>query len=240
MGDRGGILDLGSALSTCSLACGSVVCTIPGMRTQMRDPKQLPDALRISLLSVFIIYLTVMALAYFVFGRKLDDQDTFLEMVALDCVPLQCSLGRFAGGLITMNIFISTPTILFFVISVFEAAGQGSAFQTWSPANLACRAGLVFIMVYVGSLVPFVSNVFSLVSAAFGTFNCVIFPFLIYYTLQKKSPTSGHQQRPRHLELLLHAAVCVVGFVALIFGVMGALEALKEKLSKTPANHQVE
>lgn len=230
---RGGIFDLGAAMATCLFSCGSVVCTIPSIRSQMARREQLPEALRMSLMIVISIYLVVMTLCYFAFGENLAGN--VLDSITDDCWPGQCVVGTITGTVLVMNLMISIPPVTFFVISVIEATGNFSICTTLSWANIAFRACLMTFLVYLGMKVPFVDKVTSIISASFGGCNCLVFPLLFYCVLRCRFLIAQAPAVQRRKDCIKHVVIVLVAIVAMPFGVSGAVQSLLKEVAKARA-----
>jgi len=226
MGIRGGVLNVGSAMATCLFSCESVVTVVSSVRSQMRNREQLPSALRTALAIVITIYLTVMSLCYLAFGQGLNGNA--LDNITMNCLGVQCYLGGLVGFALIVNFLISIPTVAFFVISVFETLGRWRICTSMSPSNIVFRILLMVSVVLIGVQVPHVREVIGIISASFGGCNALVFPRLMYFSLERRcsadpSPTTVFDSR---WDILRHIVVFLVAMVAMPFGFTGAIQNL--------------
>jgi hypothetical protein len=228
---RGGVLNVGTAMATCLFSCESVVTVVPSVRSQMKDHEQLPLALRTALAIVISVYLVVMSLCYLAFGQGLNGNA--LDNITIDCWGAQCYLGSLVGFALLVNFMISIPTVAFFVISVFESIGRWRVCTSMSPSNIAFRVALMVSLVLVGMQVPHVREVIGIISASFGGCNALVFPRLMYFSLEKRcsADPSRDVAFSGRWDILRHIAVFLVAMIAMPFGFTGAIQNLMAVMS---------
>lgn len=214
------------------------IASLPCLRGQMRQPDEARPALFTGLSIVAGFCFIVMALGFAGYGS--DVGSNVIDSLAADCAGpehpgtsgLQCWLGYTSSLSIMINLFISCPLIFFVHISFLQSLMRGAAGVALTPPNIALRAGIIFVLCLIGSMLPFVKDIITLVSAVFGSVNSIFAPMVFFYRLRYLAASRGIALPTISAARgALHALIVVTGAVAMIFGVLSALEDISVNIS---------
>lgn len=192
----------------------------------MANVEELPSALRQGMGVCFTVCLVVMTCGYGGFGKP--TQDVIIDSLTSSTgVPFYS--GQVAAVGILVNLFISAPLIFYSVTSFVESTGNDTWRTPMSKANILFRLSLMTFCIVLGALISFAKTLIGLVSALFGSFNCVFFPLLFFYTLRARAKQSERCDEVPPVSVLrriTHVAVFMVGVIACLFGCIGGVEEL--------------
>jgi len=87
--------------------------------------------------------------------------------------------------------------------------------------RVVTRTILVFLTIFIASVVPFFGDFLSLISALSTVLTAFVFPPVFYYVL-----TTRYATRPPTFELVFMAVVVIVGVLSCVAGVYYAVLAL--------------
>jgi amino acid permease len=230
----GNLGTIGASTATFVFAFGSIA-TIPSIRSQMANADELPGALRVGFAIVCAIYGSIMYIGYWGFGNAVSDN--MIDDINNKCGEFsmfRCAMGSGSAISIIVNLFISAPTFMLCVVSVFQASGKSPMHTPMTWQNVVFRALFVVILSLVSAVVPYAKQIIGLLSAVFGVCNIIIFPMASFYSLKRKLGPLGPLEVRSAKTLLqrsVHILVCVIGGVTMVFGVYGALKELHEKIT---------
>lgn len=224
-------LTVGNALVTFVFGFSIIIATIPSVRSHMEHKEQLPSAIAVSMGMVSLLYLFVMIMGYGAFGDKVHD--SILLSITEGCdggvTGLRCSMGSICAGSITLNLFLTVPQLFFFVVSVVESCGSNGPFRPMSCPNMLMRGLMMLVMVATASALPYAKEIVGLLAAALGCCNAFFFPLAFHAALRRQYP---EKMKMGTAEVLKHLLVLLVGVMAVIFGVLGSLDALRERINQ--------
>jgi len=212
------------------------IVSLPAMRGQMQDIDELPFVLNKGMTIVAMISGTIMGIGFAGFGSEVEDNiiDSLGTFMKTSEFSLGSTMGSLASLSILVNLMISVPLIFYNFTSFFEStkSSESDALRTpMTTPNIVFRFAVMICLVLVGSAVPFAKQLIGLVSAIFGSFNSVFFPLAFFYKLRREA--SAETLRPLHpLRMVVHAVVVLVGSIALVFGTIGGLDDVTEKLKE--------
>jgi len=222
--------NLGASTASFVFAYGSVAA-LPSIRGQMQKPEDLPNAFIAGMVIVCLVYMSVMFIGYFSLGNGVADD--MIDDITKHCTGFQCIMGSGAAGSIVVNLFISSPTFMYVVISTFEASGSSPIHTPLTLPNAAVRVTLIGTLTVISVVVPYVKQIIGLISAVFGVCNIIVFPMLCAYTLKRttgRMTEIGREARCVALTPFFHVVVSVIGFITLVFGAYGGVMQLKSKI----------
>lgn len=218
------------------------IVSLPAMRGQMSDHDELPSVLNKGMAIVAMISGIIMGLGYAGFGSEVEDNviDSLGTFMTKNEFSISSSLGSVASVSILVNLLISVPIVFFSFTSFVEStkSSEGDALRTpMTTHNIMFRLAVMICLVFVGSAIPFAKQLIGLVSAIFGSFNSVLFPLAFFYNLRRK--VSADALRPLHpMRKVFHAVVLLLGSTALVFGSIGGVDELSQKLNELSSSAQ--
>eukprot|EP00930_Biecheleria_cincta_P019704 TRINITY_DN14978_c0_g1_i1.p1 TRINITY_DN14978_c0_g1~~TRINITY_DN14978_c0_g1_i1.p1 ORF type:complete len:496 (-),score=101.10 TRINITY_DN14978_c0_g1_i1:192-1679(-) len=210
------------------------IVSLPAMRGQMREADELPSVLNKGMAIVALISGTIMGIGFAGFGNEVNDNviDSLGTFMTTGELSLSSTMGSLASLGIMVNLLISVPIIFYNFTSFIEStkSSEGDALRTpMTTQNIAFRFAVMISLVLVGSAIPFAKQLIGLVSAVFGSFNSVLSPLAFFYKLRREAP----EVQPLHpLRAVLHVVVVLVGSTALVFGTIGGVDEVLEKLKE--------
>eukprot|EP00811_Abedinium_folium_P036458 NODE_9164_length_1442_cov_12.708745.p1 GENE.NODE_9164_length_1442_cov_12.708745~~NODE_9164_length_1442_cov_12.708745.p1 ORF type:complete len:421 (-),score=106.70 NODE_9164_length_1442_cov_12.708745:179-1372(-) len=223
---------LGASIATFFFGYGSIA-TMPSLWSQMADSSELPAALRDGFIVVAIVYLLVLVLGYWAFAQR--TQENIIKSFDSDPHAFQKACASICSAGVAFNLFISTPTFMYCVVSVFENSGGGAIRTTHTPLNILFRAGLMTALTLTSWKLPYPKPLIDLACAIFSVCNCVVVPLLTYRAL--KSHLAEHTLPAWAIDVnacgckkLAFGFAVVIGAAAMVFGVAGGISELNEHI----------
>jgi len=234
----------------------AILATIPSVRSQLKNPSELPQILRVSFGFCSILNIFIMSAGYYAFGGGVaDNQNDGLELY-------YAWIAQFVAVAIIINLLLSTPLYSYCIISVFEASGTDALRTPLSIPNIAFRVGLILALATTNHFLPYAMEVIGLVSSVFATANNILFPLGFFYLARKvvseeaaadtaeladksgleigsepksRSRVVAEVESGSALQYGFHALVLLVGLCVLVFGVQGSLQTLMKKIAEDSA-----
>uniref|UniRef100_A0A7S2K747 Amino acid transporter transmembrane domain-containing protein n=1 Tax=Zooxanthella nutricula TaxID=1333877 RepID=A0A7S2K747_9DINO len=214
----------------------AMLATVPSIRNQMEEPHRMPSVLRCGFGLTAVILAVVMSAGYYGFGGNAPDN--LLNGLVLGVKGLGPTfkvLGTCGNIAVLVNVLISTPVFSVCVLSEFEATGTDSIRTPLSIPNIALRVGFALVLTCISHAMPYISEVIGIVSALFITFNNVFCPVIFLHMARRKATAARDaglaRDVPRKRVFALHAGLLVIGGLVMVFGFLGALDALLSKMS---------
>jgi amino acid permease len=221
----------------------AILATVPSVRSQLKDPSQMPKVLSTSFGFCALLNIGIMSIGYFAFGGNAPDNQN-------DGLSLHYpSIAMVVAVAIIVNLLLSTPLYSYCLISVFEATGHDALRTPLTPPNMVFRACLILALATTNHFLPYAMEVIGLVSSVFACANNILFPVLFFYLARrlvneeqttqqddvekKLEPQTTEKDMHRNfLPILFHGVVLVVGCCVLVFGFQGSLNTLLDKIAQ--------
>jgi len=210
----------------------AVLATVPSLRSQLQEPLMMHAVLSRSFTLLIAINLVVMFFGYAGFGENSAE-----NVIAgsdghpgiADDLP---AVGKIASVAIIVNILTSSPLYIFVMVTVFESFGDSAVFQPLTPANIGVRVGFIIALIFMGWMLPYVTEIISLVSAVFAVCNNILYPAIFHFYARKKMGILPKNPTTRSLKYWISV---IIGLLVMVFGFKGAMESLLSKLESAAA-----
>lgn len=203
--------------------CFAMVVTVPSLKSEMSQPKELPRVAGDAYDACVVIFLLVMGAAYWAFGNL--GPDNLVQGMRIDrpagwwAMSRPWETGR--GAMVGSALSALTTTIMLLIDCTYVPcaviAVEGTApefFKQSRCARVAARLGVVFMRLLVSTQVHSFVALSSLSSALFCMSNNVLLPILAFYLV-------GAQKVSR-LRKLMHAVIFALGCFVVAFGTYNA------------------
>lgn len=202
----------------------AIIATVPSVRSQLQEPRQMNSVLRRVYTYIVIINVIVMCCGYVGFGTQApEDIINGIGGVA-EKLP---SVGVIAKVSLIVKVIVGTPLFTFVVINAFEASGGGAWRSPMTKANITMRIMLIFLLNVLGMCLPYLLEGISLASSVFACFNNLIYPALFFYIIRQRQ---SHAAKPEQCLTMKYAIVGTIGLCLFVFGFKGSLESLMAKI----------
>jgi len=218
--------DVGVVLSVMFLSFAFQV-VVPTVRQEMQHPEEMPEAIQNAVGATAGVYMLVGILGYYGWGNGVKDK--VLESMTYedsDGKPHYTMAGILLSVAVISNLFVTLPIIL----NCISLAAESAAGFGYSPP---LRLGLLGTALLLATNLPFFGEVLSLIGALFVTVTMTFIPMACYWKLALDA-----NQSPPPATRLKHAAIVVLGLVAIVFGTIGGWQELMEAVRKAGEKQQ--
>eukprot|EP00928_Gymnodinium_smaydae_P075228 TRINITY_DN5822_c0_g1_i1.p1 TRINITY_DN5822_c0_g1~~TRINITY_DN5822_c0_g1_i1.p1 ORF type:complete len:494 (+),score=56.42 TRINITY_DN5822_c0_g1_i1:77-1558(+) len=204
----------------------SVNHSVPSIMSEMRDPSQMPRALRAALATCLILYLFIMLMGHYGYGNFV--QDNLLDSMTRAPASAEEAFtkpwcwwtGRCGNQIALMmqicvlvNLVISFPLMLMAVVqSVQSIEGARDYVPTGSVANYVMRIVMMTIVFAIGFTIDKFGLVFGLFSSLCGPMLQTIYPITFGYMIEKSLGEPARLTPGKIFSLAIAAFCVVVGF----------------------------
>eukprot|EP00928_Gymnodinium_smaydae_P058619 TRINITY_DN417_c0_g1_i2.p1 TRINITY_DN417_c0_g1~~TRINITY_DN417_c0_g1_i2.p1 ORF type:complete len:522 (-),score=80.10 TRINITY_DN417_c0_g1_i2:166-1497(-) len=204
-----------------------VNANIPSVLREMRDPSEMPKALRTALATCLCIYLCIMLIGHYGYGNfvqgnlldsmmraPVDAEEAFTKPWCWWTGRCGWKIALVMQVCVLTNLVISFPLNLMAVIQSFESLeGVREKIPVGSFANYSLRISLVAIIFAIAFTIDKFGLVFGLFASLCGPVLQAIFPIMFGYLIQKSLDRSVRLS-PIKVIIVLVASFCfVVGFI---------------------------
>lgn len=200
----------------------AIIASVPTVRAQLEDTREMHDVLSRSFFILIFINCAVMLLGYLGFGSETDD-----NVIVGGISHKYPLIGKVGNAAVIFSVLLSTPLLVFCVMSVIESSGRGRICQPLSVANIILRLSLILSLCLIGGKLPYVTEVIGMVSSVFACCNNILFPAVFHYMARRKAGTNAKHPFWRKVK---YNAALIVGLCVLVFGFKGSLDTLLQKL----------
>lgn len=197
----------------------AILATVPSIRSQMRQPAEMPLALRDAILFTVVLYEVIMIWGYCVFGETVNENLTLEISKSFPFFGTLPSLGLF------VNVSITTPLYFFCLCSVIESTGSDACRTQGTPINGMARLFFVLLLTAVGWSLPQILPIIGVFSSVFCVCNNFWFPIFFYHKLCKQV-----QQPVPTLGLIVNLAIAILGILVFVWGLDGSLKKLAKEM----------
>lgn len=217
-----GAIDFFSMFATYFFGYG-MSSTTPTVCANMTRPMDFPKALFVALVFCTALYMAVMELGYIAYGQALAGADTIAGAIS----PAGQRLNTFGWIInVVVLVVVSSHYLVLFTPTakkVDELCLDISEKKQWSSfkyklVSLLGRTGLVILEGCIAIVVPKVDALVSLIGAFCVPHLSIFFPIACYVKMRR-----SHQLSIPKWELVLFAALIVIGFVVMVLGIYGAI-----------------
>eukprot|EP00928_Gymnodinium_smaydae_P052041 TRINITY_DN3577_c0_g1_i4.p1 TRINITY_DN3577_c0_g1~~TRINITY_DN3577_c0_g1_i4.p1 ORF type:complete len:464 (+),score=102.52 TRINITY_DN3577_c0_g1_i4:97-1488(+) len=195
------------------------------VRSNMRDPKEMGQALVLSHFAVAVVYLFVGIVGYWGFGAEVDGNVT---LVMQDEKNGKWVFGYALAVAVVCNLMVTIPLVLFCLFSGIEA-GYPVDEPMDKTANTIMRVGAVLLCMLVGLFVPFFLQVLSIMCA--GLFIPIAF-FLPTVFGYKANADGGRPYDWKHVSVACF--VCILGVLLCLAGLSDGFSDLIKEMEEHP------
>eukprot|EP00438_Fugacium_kawagutii_P024524 Skav231375 [mRNA] locus=scaffold1586:781207:794861:- [translate_table: standard] len=161
--------------------CFAILATVPSVRSQMREPSEMPLALRDAIGFTLILYEVIMVWGYFAYGEDVNENFTEDISESYPIFGILPSCGLFA------NVAITAPLFFYCFFSVLEATGNDQVRTPGSVPNTVARITLVLVLTFSGAVISGLLPLIGVFSSVFCVCNNIFFPILFYNRLRYKA-----------------------------------------------------
>lgn len=215
--------DLGKYLAV-FLFTFAILVTVPSVRSQLADPKEMPGVLKCSFIILVCINCFVMICGYIGFGIDAPENVIAGEGGIAEKLPFT---GFAACIAVVVNILISSPIFLFCLMTTIEAGGTSALQTPLSLPNIGLRLFLVITFSLIGNVLPYVCEVIGIVSSVFACCNNILFPCAFHYCARKRIKQLPKSPKARFLK---YCGILAIGACVMFVGFNGSLLSLQKKI----------
>lgn len=197
----------------------AILATVPSVRAQMRNPEEMPLALRDAIGFTVILYEVIMSWGYFAYGEEVSENFTEDIAEAFPVFGMLPSLGLFA------NVAITAPLFFFCFFSVIEATGADAIRTAGTMPNTVARVSLVLLLTLFGWAIPGLLAVIGVFSSVFCVCNNLFFPIFFYHRLRRET-----QHPVSAVDIGINALIALLGVLVFVYGLQGSLETMAKEM----------
>eukprot|EP00928_Gymnodinium_smaydae_P058856 TRINITY_DN4205_c1_g2_i1.p1 TRINITY_DN4205_c1_g2~~TRINITY_DN4205_c1_g2_i1.p1 ORF type:complete len:538 (-),score=65.72 TRINITY_DN4205_c1_g2_i1:309-1793(-) len=200
---------------------------VPSVLCEMRDPSQMPRALRTSLAFCLSLYLCIMLVGHYGYGNFVQDnlldsmsrspanaEEAFTKPWCWWTGPCGWQAALMMQVLVLANMIISFPLNLMAVIQSFQNLdGVREYVPVGSVANYGMRITMVTIIFAISFTIDKFGLVFGLFASVCGPAIQTLFPIVFGYMIEKSLGGSVRLTPGKILSLMVACFCMVVGFL---------------------------